>query len=237
MLSGIRVWFSPNLLIQDLELRQQVQQHGATLVDEPGAAAVGASANHTPGGGFVLHVVASTSDSVCAQLQARAPLVKLATVHYMRELLTGRHGVLPTEWNGNVLASFALKNVVVCCTGLLPEEKTRLHRVVFALGGAVARTLQAGVTHLVANKTDTIKYMELSHQILLAAQRLQRSAYDSVVVCQPAWLDRCDREQPLHRDAVCARFFSFFFFSLFFLTVAFSRCRRRPIFVCCRWLG
>lgn len=203
LLSGIRVWFSPNLLIQDLELRGEVSRHGGSVVDES-VVGGGASANHTPGGGFVLHVVASTSDSVCAQLQARSPLAKLATVHYLREML--RSGAaLPTEWNGNVLASFALKNVVVCCTGLQPEEKTRLHRVVFALGGSVARTLQAGVTHLVANKTDTIKYMELSHQILLAAQRLQRSAYDSVVVCQPAWLDRCDREQPLHRDAVTAR--------------------------------
>jgi hypothetical protein len=174
-------------------MRELVVAHGATVVEQIDSASFA----------FVLHVVASASDSACVQLLQTHAGAKVATVHYVREAV--RRGVaIPDEWNGQLLLSFALKDAVVCCTGLQPEEKTRLHRIVFALGGTVARTLQSGVTHLVANKTDTVKYMELSAQVLLSAQRVQRSPYDSVVVCQPAWLDRCDREQPLTREAVSA---------------------------------
>jgi hypothetical protein len=91
---------------------------------------------------------------------------------------------------------------------------------VFALGGTVARTLDDSVTHLVATRmsrveivafliecigsgTDTVKYVELARQLVLDAKAKRRSRYDHVVVCEPAWLDKCDREQPLTREQVC----------------------------------
>jgi hypothetical protein len=133
LFAGVKVWFSPNLLIADLSLRDELVRRGATVVEMQALSAPRLhhntnNNNNASNKQMILHIVASSSDSVCtagehAQQQA-------GTVHYVRALIehdaNGSNSplALPMEWNGNVLASLAMRGIVVCCTGMAAAEKT-----------------------------------------------------------------------------------------------------------------
>jgi hypothetical protein len=136
LFAGVKVWFSPNLLIADLSLRDELVRRGATVVDDAGivdstnatSTTTTNTNNNAANKQMILHIVASSSDSVCAAASMRNN--KLATVHYVRALIerdaNGSDSplALPVEWNGNMLASLAMRGIVVCCTGMAPAEKT-----------------------------------------------------------------------------------------------------------------
>lgn len=55
-------------------------------------------------------------------------------------------------------ATSPLQGVHLCLSGFYPEEKTRLHRQIEALGGSCSRDLVPGCTHLVAAQPSGVKY-------------------------------------------------------------------------------
>jgi hypothetical protein len=136
LFAGVKVWFSPNLLIADLSLRDELVRRGASVVEQAGNDVnTNTNNNNTSNKQMILHIVASASDSVCTQASMRNN--KLATVHYIRALIehdtnaSNSPLALPIEWNGNVLASLAMRGIVVCCTGMAPAEKTVGMRLFF----------------------------------------------------------------------------------------------------------
>jgi hypothetical protein len=136
LFAGVKVWFSPNLLISDLSLRDELERRGATIVEHAGGEPTTNTTNNNNNNNInshsksmILHIVASSSDSVSTQANMRNN--KLATVHYVRALIEQDNATntnltlsLPTEWDGNLLASLAMRGLVVCCTGMAAEEKT-----------------------------------------------------------------------------------------------------------------
>ncbi|KAI5288721.1 hypothetical protein KEM54_004967 [Ascosphaera aggregata] len=57
-----------------------------------------------------------------------------------------------------------LAGVVICCTGLPPEERTRIASVAAQMGAAHTFDLTANVTHLLASSVDTEKYRYVARE-------------------------------------------------------------------------
>ncbi|XP_055612855.1 LOW QUALITY PROTEIN: DNA topoisomerase 2-binding protein 1-A [Uranotaenia lowii] len=52
----------------------------------------------------------------------------------------------------------AMRNLMVCSSGLKPEEKTKISQMVFYMGGCYLDILTAACTHLVASTVKSVKY-------------------------------------------------------------------------------
>jgi hypothetical protein len=90
----------------------------------------------------------------------------------------GNSNASPTNNSSNAAAP-TLSGLLICLTGLVAEEKTRLHDIVEQLGGKFARNLDtARTTHLIAQTPQGAKYETAA-------------ACPTISIVTPEWLTEC----------------------------------------------
>jgi hypothetical protein len=147
LFAGVKVWFSPNLLIADLSLRDELVRRGASVVEQAGND-VNTNTNNN-------NNIKQTNDFAhCGVVRAtRCARRRACETTSSRRCTTCRALIehdtnasnsplaLPIEWNGNVLASLAMRGIVVCCTGMAPAEKTVGMRLFFCFCEVCVQTM------------------------------------------------------------------------------------------------